>query len=57
MSTLFPDTYPEAEAVLIRLLRQRYPREAEAIFQRRLAELLLGDGFARKVYSPLPGET
>jgi hypothetical protein len=83
MSALFPDTCPEAEDVLIRLLRtapswrklemvdqlnqsvkllaliglrQRYPGEDEAILQRRLAGMLLGDDLALKVYGPLPGE-
>jgi hypothetical protein len=83
MSTLFPDTHPEAEAVLIRLLReaqpwrklemvdqanqtvkllalaglrQRYPGDDEAILQRRLAGLLLGDKLAHKVYGALPEE-
>ncbi len=81
MSTLFPDTHPEAEAVLIRLLRQappwrklemvdqlnqsvklfalvglrqRYPNDDEARLHRRLADLLLGDELALKVYGPLP---
>lgn len=83
MTTLFSDTAPEAEAVLIRLLRQaptwrklemvdqlnqsvrllalaglrqRYPGENEALLQRRLASLLLGDELARKVYGLLPEE-
>lgn len=83
MTALFPDTQPEAETVLIRLLRQaptwrklemvdqlnqsvrllalaglrqRYPGENEALLQRRLASLLLGDELARKVYGLLPEE-
>jgi hypothetical protein len=81
MTALFPDTAPEAEAVLIRLLRQaptwrklemvdqlnqsvkmlalaglrqRYPNDHEDQLHRRLADLLLGDELARKVYGPLP---
>lgn len=81
MSTLFPDTHPEAEAVLIGLLRQapswrklemvdqlnqsvkllalaglrqRYQHDSEDQLQRRLADLLLGDELALKVYGPLP---
>jgi hypothetical protein len=81
MSTLFPDTRPKAEAVLIRLLReappwrklemvdqlnqsvkmlalaglrQRYPNDGEDQLRRRLADLLLGDELALKVYGPLP---
>ena len=83
MTTLFPDTRPEAEAVLIRLLReapawrklemvdqlnqsvkmlalaglrQRYPNDRKDQLRRRLADLLLGDELARKVYGPLPEE-
>ena len=79
----FPDTHPEAEAVLIRLLReapfwrklemvdqfnqgvnllalaglrQRYPDENERRLRRRLADLLLGEELALKVYGPLSGE-
>jgi len=80
MSNLFPDTHPEAEAVLIRLLREappwrklamvwqmnaavktmmlsglreRFPKETPEMLQRRLAELLLGEELAQKVYGPL----
>jgi hypothetical protein len=80
MTALFPDTHPEAEAVLIRLLReappwrklemvdqlnqsvkmlalaglqQRYPKDSEDQLRRRLADLLLGDELALKVYGPL----
>jgi hypothetical protein len=80
MSNLFPDTQPEAEAVLIRLLREappwrklamvwqmnaavktmmlsglreRFPKETPEMLQRRLAELLLGEELAQKVYGPL----
>ena len=81
MTALFPDTTPEAEAVLIRLLRQappwrklemvdqlnqsakllalaglrqRYQNDSADRLRRRLADLLLGDEVARKVYGPLP---
>jgi hypothetical protein len=81
MTALFPDTAPEAEAVLIRLLRQaptwrklemvdqlnqsvkmlalaglrqRYPNDREDQLRRRLANLMLGDELALKVYGPLP---
>jgi hypothetical protein len=37
-------------------LRQRYPGEDEAVLQRRLAGLFLGEELARKVYGILPGE-
>jgi hypothetical protein len=84
MSTLFPDTNPKAEAVLIRLLRetpswrklemvdqlnqsvkllalgglrQRYPHDNEEQLRRRLADLLLGEEMAMKVYGPVPKET
>ncbi len=84
MSTLFPDTHPEAEAVLIRLLRQappyrklemvdqlnqsvklwalaglrqRFPHDNEDRLNRRLADLLLGEELALKVYGPLSEET
>jgi hypothetical protein len=84
MSYLFPDTHPEAEAVLIRLLReappwrklemvdqlnqtvkplalvglrQRYPHDNEEKLRRRLADLLLGEEMATKVYGPVPKET
>jgi len=80
MTTLFPDTDPKTEAVLIRLLReapswrklemveqlnqsvrllvltglrQRYPHEDEDRLHRRLADLLLGEELAFKVYGPL----
>jgi len=80
MSTLFPDTHPEAEAVLIRLLReaptwrklemvdqlyqsikllalvglrQRYPHDDEERLHRRLADLLLGEELALKVFGSL----
>ena len=83
MSTLFPDTHPEAEAVLIRLLRdappwrklemvdqliqsvkllalsglrQRYPKDSEDSLRRRIADLLLGEELALKVYGSVPGE-
>lgn len=83
MSTIFLDTRPEAEAVLIRLLReapawrkqemvdqlyqsvkllalvglrQRLPHDDEACLHRRLADLLLGEELALKVYGPLPQE-
>ncbi len=81
MSVLFPDTSPEAEEVLVRLmreapgwrkmqivdslnqtvkllaiagLRERYPDEPEELLRRRLADLLLGEELASKVYGPLP---
>jgi hypothetical protein len=84
MSKLFPDTHPEAEVVLIRLLReappwrklemvdqlnqavkllalaglrQRYPNDNEEHLHRRLADLLLGEELASKVYGPLSEET
>jgi hypothetical protein len=84
MSALFPDTRPEAEVVLIRLLRQappwrklemvdqlnqsvkllalaglrkRYQHDTEEQLRRRLADLLLGDKLAFKIYGPLPEET
>ena len=84
MTNLFPDTYPEAEAVLIRLLReappwrkleivdqltqsvkllalaglrQRFPQEDDERIRRRLADLLLGEEVALKVYGPLLQET
>lgn len=83
MTTLFPDTHPEAEAVLIRLLRQapawrklamvgemneaiktmmhsglkeRYPTDTPEALQRRMANLLLGEELAQKVYGPLSEE-
>jgi hypothetical protein len=84
VTTLFPDTHPEAEAVLIRLLReappwrkleivdqltqsvkllalaglrQRFPQENDEHIRRRLADLLLGEEVALKVYGPLLQET
>ena len=81
MTALFPDTRPEAEAMLIGLLRQappwrklamvdqlnhsvkmlalaglrqRYPNEGEDHLQRRLADILLGDELASKVYGSFP---
>lgn len=84
MSALFPDTHPEAEKVLIRLLREapswrkiemveqlnqtvkllammglreRYPQDDEARLRRRLADLLLGEELALKVYGPLSEES
>lgn len=84
VTTLFPDTHPEAEAVLIRLLReappwrkleivdqltqsvklltlaglrQRFPQEDDERIRRRLADLLLGEEVALKVYGPLLQET
>ncbi len=83
MHRLFPDTHPEAEAVLIRLLReappwrklemvdqlnqsvkvlalsglrQRYPHDNDDCLRRRLADLLLGEELALKVFGPVPGE-
>lgn len=83
MTALFPDTHPEAEAVLIRLLRQapswrklemvdqlnqsvkllaltglrqRFPHDDETRLHRRLADLLLGEEMALKVYGALPWE-
>jgi len=80
MTALFSDTAPEAEAVLIRLLRQapswrklemvdqlnqsvkllaltglrqRFPLENDECIRRRLADLLLGEEMALKVYGPL----
>ncbi len=84
MTSLFSDTHPEAEAVLIRLLRQappwrklemvdqlnqsvkllaltglrqRFPQEDDGRIRRRLADLLLGEEVALKVYGPLLQET
>jgi hypothetical protein len=84
MSGLFPDTRPEAEAVLIRLLREapswrklemvdqlnqsvkllaltglkkRYPDENETQLHRRMADLILGEELARKVYGSRSGES
>jgi hypothetical protein len=84
VTNLFPDTHPEAEAVLIRLLReappwrkleivdqltqsvkllalaglrQRFPQEDDERIRRRLADLLLGEEVALKVYGPLLQET
>ena len=83
MTALFPDTSPEAEAVLIRLLReappwrklemvdqlnqsvkllaliglrQRFPQRDNEYIHRRLADLLLGEDLASKVYGSLPRE-
>ena len=80
MTALFSDTAHEAEAVLIRLLRQappwrklemvdelnqsvkllalaglrqRFPQEDDERIRRRLADLLLGEEMALKVYGPL----
>jgi hypothetical protein len=80
MSTLFPDTRPQAEKVLIDLLRQalpwrklemvwqlnaavqtmnlsglhsRYPDDPPEKLHRRLADLLLGQALATKIYGPL----
>ena len=84
MRTLLPDTRPEAEAVLINLLRQalswrklemvdqlnqsvkllalaglrqRFPQDDDERIRRRLADLLLGEDLALKVYGPLLRET
>ena len=38
-------------------LRQRYPHDAPAQRQRRLADLLLGPELATRVYGPVPEET
>jgi hypothetical protein len=81
MSVLFSDTSPEAEEVLIELLRkappwrklemvgqlnatvrtlalcglkQRYPQATPEELRRRLADLLLGEELASKVYGPVP---
>jgi hypothetical protein len=83
MTRLFSDTSPEAEAVLIALLRQapswrkiemvgelnaavrqfalsglreRYPEADLPEIRRRLADLLLGEELAEKVYGPLTQE-
>jgi hypothetical protein len=83
MTSLFSDTSPEAEAVLIRLLReappwrklemvdqlnqavklmaltglrQHYPLDNEECLRRRLADLLLGEELALKVYGLVPGK-
>ena len=80
MSSLFPDTHPEAEAVLICLLREappwrklemvgqmsetvkvlalsglkiRFPNDPPEKLHRRLADILLGEDLANKVYRPL----
>lgn len=80
MSVLFPDTSPEAEQVLIDMLRkapawrklemvgqlnetvktlalcglrQRYPQAIPQELRRRLADLLLGQELADRVYGPL----
>ncbi len=79
MSVLFPDTSPEAEKVLIDLLRkapawrklemvgqlnetvrtlalcglrQRFPDATPEELKRRLADLLLGEELAARVYGP-----
>lgn len=84
MSTLFPDTRPKVEAVLIQMLREappwrklemvdqlnqsvkllaliglktRYPDENETQLRRRLADLLLGEELAHKVYGSIQGES
>lgn len=84
MTSLFPDTHPDAEAVLILLLReappwrklemvdqlnqsvklmaltglrQRFPQDDEERIRRQLADLLLGEELALKVYGPLPQKT
>jgi len=83
MSALFPDTSPEAEAVLIRLLREappwrklemvgqlnaavktmmliglkeRHPNDSPEMLRRRMADLLLGEELALKVFGPLQEE-
>ena len=38
-------------------LRQRYPHDSEEHLCRRLADLLLGEELALKVYGPLPVES
>ncbi len=80
MSVLFPDTSPEAEKVLIDLLRkapawrklemvgqlnetvrtlalcglrQRFPDATPEELKRRLADLLLGEELAARVYGPI----
>jgi hypothetical protein len=80
MSALFSDTRPEAEAVLIRLLREappwrklemvgqmnaavktlmmcglksRHPNDPPEMLRRRMADLLLGEELAARVYGPL----
>ncbi len=77
MTTLYSDTHPKMEALLIQLLRQasptrkmnmlaqlntsarllalmglrtRYPQASETELRRKLADLLLGEELARKVY-------
>jgi len=79
VTPLFPDTHPEAEAVLIRLLREApswrklemvgqmnaavqtmmrcglrecYPQDSPQMIQRRMADLLLGEDLALKVFGP-----
>jgi len=37
-------------------LRQRFPQEDDERIRRRLADLLLGEEMALKVYGPLPQE-
>jgi len=83
VATLFPDTHPEAEAVLIRLLREAppwrklemvgqmnetvkslmrcglsesHPNDPPQMIQRRMADLLLGEELARRVFGPMPEE-
>jgi hypothetical protein len=54
MSGYYSDTHPEMEALQIELLRQsppwRYPGIGPQELHRRLADLLLGDDLAQKVY-------
>jgi hypothetical protein len=38
-------------------LRQRFPQEDDERIRRRLADLLLGEEMALKVYGPLPLQT
>jgi hypothetical protein len=79
MTYLFQDISPEAEAVLIHLLRQAppwrklemvgqmnaavqtmmrsglrecYPKDSPQMIQRRMADLLLGEDLALKVFGP-----
>jgi hypothetical protein len=79
VTRLFPDTHPEVEAVLIRLLRDAptwrklemvgqmnaavqtmmrsglkecYPKDSPQMIQRRMADLLLGEDLALKVFGP-----
>lgn len=84
MTNLFSDTSPEAENILIGLLRQavswrklemvdqlnqsvkllalsglrqRFPQDSDERIHRRLADLLLGEQLALRVYGPFPQET